>query len=265
MSETTTPTTEEETGTDNGENNWENDTGTGNGTSRVPRQGNGRSYNPNPRKLGKNTFKGETGKMNGHVFQLHSERKNKSQFGDTVKALRVYSSETFKNDIESLTILFTDLSEPVLEEPEDPVSVETTVEGKKVKTVSKFEEMKYSEKVKQWIRDEKSLKGSIRSLYNIVWGQCSKLMQNKITVSKHFKDMEANGDVTSLLKEIRQISLEIETNTSVYDAMDEAKQMYYTYRQEANETNAKHYKNFKIMVEAIEHLGGGDVCRRVPN
>ena len=80
--------------------------------------------------------------MNGHVFQLHSERKNKSQFSDTVKALRVYSSETFKNDIESLTILFTNLLGPVLSELEDPISVDTTVDGKTVKTISKFEDMK---------------------------------------------------------------------------------------------------------------------------
>ena len=195
--------------------------------------------------------------MNGNVFQLHAERKSKSQFGDTVKALRVYSSEVFKNDIESLTILFTDLSEPILVEPEEPKTVGVMGEDGKIKqTISKFEEMKYAEKVKQWIRDEKSLKSSVRSLYNIIWGQCSKLMQNKIMVSKEFAKMEKNGDATSLLKEIRRISLEIETNTSVYDAMDEAKALYYTYKQEENETNATHYKNFKSVVKAIEHLGG---------
>ena len=83
---TTNPTTEEETGIGNGNSNRDNNTNTGNGTGRIPRQGNGRLYNPNPQKLGNNTFKGKTAKMNGHVFQLHSKRKNKSQFGDTVKA-----------------------------------------------------------------------------------------------------------------------------------------------------------------------------------
>ena len=42
-------------------------------------------------------------------------------------------------------------------------------------------------------------------------------MQNKIMVSKEFNKMETSGDATSLLKEIRRISLEIETDTSVYD------------------------------------------------
>ena len=48
-------------------------------------------------------------KMNGNVFQINSERKNKSQFTETIEALNVYSSTEYKNDIESLTVLFTDL------------------------------------------------------------------------------------------------------------------------------------------------------------
>ena len=59
-----------------------------------------------------------------------------------------------------------------------------------------------------------------------------------------------------LLKEIRMISLQIETNTSVYDALDEANALHYSYMQEANESNAKHLRNFKSVVSAVEHLGG---------
>ena len=33
------------------------------------------------------SFKGETTKINGHVFQTHAERRDKSQFEDTMEAL----------------------------------------------------------------------------------------------------------------------------------------------------------------------------------
>ena len=88
--------------------------------------------------------------------------------------------------------------------------------------------MKYAENVKQWIHDDKSLRASIRSLYYIVKGQCSKLMKNKLSLSKDYTRFEEEGDVAALLKEIRTISMEIETNTPVYDAMDEATSLYYT-------------------------------------
>ena len=41
-------------------------------------------------------FKGETAKMNGHVFQTHTERRDKSQFEDTMEALRIYTSSVYK-------------------------------------------------------------------------------------------------------------------------------------------------------------------------
>lgn len=55
-------------------------------------------------------------------------------------------------------------------------------------------------------------------------------------------DINNDGDVTELLKEIRRISLRIKTNTSVYDAPDKANTNVYTYKQEENESNAKHLK-----------------------
>ena len=78
----------------------------------------------------------------------------------------------------------------------------------------------------------------------------------KINNDKNFTTIETKGDVTVLLKEIRSIVLQIETNTSLYDALDEANALYYSYKQEDGESNAKHLRNFKSIVLAVEHLGG---------
>ena len=74
----------------------------------------------NREKLDVKKFKGETNKMNRHVFQLHAERSNKSQFDASMEALRIYSSTVYKNDIESLSKLFTELKEPTVDEPPGP-------------------------------------------------------------------------------------------------------------------------------------------------
>ena len=155
-----------------------------------------------------------------------------------------------------MTTLFTKLQVPSVSRPEELVETTSTVDGKEVKVVSRFEEMKYSKNVKQWICDDKSLSATTRSLYYIVIGQCSKLMRNKITLSKDYERFEKDCDVAALLKEVQRISLQMDTNTSVYDALDNAKMVYYTYKQDVNESNAKHLRNFKSIVAAIEHQGG---------
>ena len=52
----------------------------------------------------------------------------------------------------------------------------------------------------------------------------------------------------------------MESNTFIYDAIDEAKARYYDYSQGDDESNEKHLKNFKDIVEVIDHPGG-DVLR----
>ena len=64
--------------------------------------------------------RGETANMNGHVFQLHSERKNKAQFADTMEALRIYSSLVYKDDIELLIVIFTEPGKPEVKKPPGP-------------------------------------------------------------------------------------------------------------------------------------------------
>ena len=113
--------------------------------------------------------------------------------------VKVYCSKAYKNDIEALTRLFTKLETTKVKQPEDPIMTKTTDEdGKVTEKMSKFQEMRYNEVVKQWIRDDRSLAATIRSLYNIVWGQCSKQVKSKVKMSKKFKEIEEEGDVTAL-------------------------------------------------------------------
>ena len=42
---------------------------------------------------------------------------------ETLEALRIYSSTAYKDDIESLTVLFTKLEQPVVKEIEEPAKV----------------------------------------------------------------------------------------------------------------------------------------------
>lgn len=96
--------------------------------------------------------------------------------------------------------------------------------------MSKFQETVYNKKVKEWNKDSKILRATAQSLYIIVWGGSSKLMQHKLMVVKPFETTEDSGDVTNLLKEIRRLSLRIEMSTSVYNTLDKAKDIYYIYR-----------------------------------
>ena len=90
----------------------------------------------------------------------------------------------------------------------------------------------------------------------MIWEKCSKHTKNKSTPQKNLSEIEVTGNATNMLKEIRCISLKIETKSSVYDELDEATHVYYTYSQTDDENKAKHLRTFKNIVKAIEYISG---------
>ena len=122
--------------------------------------------------------------------------------------MKIYSSITHKQDIDSLNVLFINLIEPTVVTPTEPIEQEITnaIGTTIVLPLSKFQYTVYSEEIKLWIKDTIRLKASLTALYNVVWGQCKKLMQNKLIAVEHFSDIQLKCDVTKLLKSIKGIS-----------------------------------------------------------
>lgn len=75
-------------------------------------------------------FKGMTAEMNGHVFQTYSEAENKNQFKNTCEALSRYVSKKLKYPGD-MSMLFTSLKEPAIEEPKKLTDEERKDEFKK--------------------------------------------------------------------------------------------------------------------------------------
>ena len=168
------------------ENRESNTHGRG-GASRGQNGGRGRGRGRNTRnrwannKKTKSKFYGDTRDMQGHVFQTRSEQTNNSQFQDTVDQIKIYSSSNFKKEIKHLRRLFDKLELPVIPEPKPPKENIKSEEGVDVKdTTYKFKEAVYHEEIKQWIKDKRNMDETITSIYNIIWGQCSKLLRNKL-------------------------------------------------------------------------------------
>ena len=87
----------------------------------------------------------------------------------------------------------------------------------------------YDAELNQYVKDVKSLKVTIVTLYNITWDQCSALMQNRLESLDDYDDMRKDHDIATLLKSIRMISNELQVSANVYDALDEAKRRFFTY------------------------------------
>ena len=223
----------------------------------------------------KTTFTGDTPEMLGHVFQVHSEQRNRGQFQDTLDQLKIYASTNYKKEVKHMQKLFTELQTPQINKPKPPkvtkkrtTRVGVTTRGQRQSTDTtttpveddgsddNIEAAIYAEEVKTYVKEKRNLEAALASLFNITWGQCSRLMKHRITASEDYDQKEEDCDVAWLLREIRQVSNEMGTNVSVYYAQHEAIKRFYAYYQGEEDSIATHLKNFKTLIAVVEHYGG---------
>ena len=210
----------------------------------------------------KERFEGSTKEMNGHVFQMLSEQKEKNQFNDALDELETFASTKCVKQIDYLTPLFAELTLPTVPKPVllAAKKIKVKLEDGSVKEIDDaepFEVESFRCKVKSYSKETLTLKATLRSLFIVVLGQCSKMMKTKLQGHSNYKRVEKDGDVAELLKMIRAISREMNANESIYDALDEAKRKYYLYRQAPEDDSEQHSRAFKENVDVVEHLGGG--------
>ena len=144
----------------------------------------------------------------------------------------------YKTEIGFLNSLFNKVEEPDVPESELKFKIETDIDmaGKVTtrKLLTPFQSAMCHHRMITLIKSTDALDSTLRSLYNIIWGKCSKLMQNKLR-SRLFKEKDLNGDATWLLNEILSVSNQLEANVSLYDSVDDAKRSYYLYKQAPEE------------------------------
>ena len=190
------------------------------------------------------SFKGTTEGMNGQVFQTAIKQSKQGQFQCTLKELQVYSSVTFKREIDLLEVLFEDLETPTPTKPVKPTSTD------------EVDVDLYKEEVKMYAQEKKNIQSTLRSIFNVVWGQCSTIMKSKLESKTNFKTSKQNKDVVELLKQIKAIMHQFESHTSIYEALDKAKRNFYLYYQSPLTSNVQHVKNLQDMVDIIKYHGG---------
>lgn len=116
-------------------------------------------------------FKGNVTGMNSHVFQLHSERRKKGQFQETMDALKTLASTEFKQEIRYLEPLFRELTNPKVPLPIKPKPEAFPDPKDSTKTIMAVNPVKvdiYKEEIKAYVTKDERLKQAKSALLNIV-------------------------------------------------------------------------------------------------
>jgi hypothetical protein len=185
--------------------------------------------------------------MKGNVFQCHVENTDKQQFLKSVGILGEHINKTFTypQDIASVCKSF------------------EIVELVQLKNLSKKEyeedmvlkKMIWETSMKTYMKRKDLLESNSRSIYTIVWGQCSPMVQSKVESFDEFEAKSGDCDCVWLLKEIQGITHRFEGTRNVFISLDDAWSSYYSYRQGNKQTLHDYLKEYQGLVQVLEHYG----------
>jgi hypothetical protein len=184
-------------------------------------------------------FEGRCDDLKGHVYD-YGDGKTADQFVLTTKEIKNYVGRTFKHAGDIVEAIET-LTVPTKTEPADPVDPNDRIAVKKW-------ERQFDEYHKWSILTRENLK----SLKELVWGQCSQNMQQKIESLPNYGSI---NDGIALLIAIQNTSYNYHSQTYIFETVNEALYRLMTLRQN-HLTPSQYYDQFTNCLAVYTHVGG---------
>jgi len=192
----------------------------------------------------KSSFRGETPGLNGNVFQTLDESSDPTQFKRTIEALERFSNKVYQVDLR--TLFDDDITQPIVFRPVR-------------KTGEEADELyadEYREEVKEYVKEKKTMSKALRSLFSVIWGQCSVSVTTRLLALEDLQDWKEEGRVDELLKSIRQAMMSHQHKRCAYITLFRELRNFYSYRQRESQTLHKYLEVFQVQVENIKRYGG---------
>jgi hypothetical protein len=102
-----------------------------------------------------------------------------------------------------------------------------------------------------------NLEEGMKKLFNIVYGQCSDIMIQKLTAMNRFEeDILLKSDVLGLLQAIRQIAYNFELQQFKLHTIHDAIKQFYVYQQGRHMTTQVYLDTFNNNVDVVSYCGG---------
>ena len=193
-------------------------------------------------------FVGETPALAGHGFHTTAEKPKRTEWTTTLTAIQTYCAITYKSQYKYLRKkLFEEFQEPEV----TPVPARPDDENDAIAV------KEYLEDYKVYKSDVRALNDTMESLFDVVLGQCSSLMKTTLKSMQGYQEMRDESQVWALLRAIKGVTHQFQSNICPYEALDEAKRQYYTFNHNNDNMPPETYvKTMKTMVETIQYYGG---------
>jgi hypothetical protein len=100
------------------------------------------------------------------------------------------------------------------------------------------------------------LNENMKTLYSLVWGQCTDIMRQKIEANDAFGNISATGDGLGLLTALKGVAYQFQGQKYLSHALHESMKRYYNCTQGKFVTTQAYLENFQNVIDVVVHSGG---------
>lgn len=191
-------------------------------------------------------FEGRVPELMGHIYDCSF--KQTDAYTRTTKEIAEYAGRTYKfgNDVR-LAIEY--LEAPQMDIPED-INEDTA---------TKSETRIWEKRIDEYVKREEAYKQNLKTLYAVIWGQCTEALRAKLQAKDTHKAIAMAGNAIELLKNIKDTAFSFQGQKQDEHALQDAKRRYYSMFQDRNMSCQVYLERFRNHVQVIEHCGGAVV------
>ena len=188
-------------------------------------------------------FEGKCEDLKGAIYDC-SDARQADVFVKTTKEIATYAGRTMKFGGD-MRIAIETLEPPVFAIPDDPPA------GANMAVIELWKDS-----VKQLGKRISYLDENTKTLYALVWGQCTDILQQKLESTEGFTSVWEEGQGISLLKMIKNITYSFQSQKYPGQSLFDAKKRFYNQVQGRTITVKEYFIQFQNLVNVIKHSGG---------
>jgi hypothetical protein len=187
-------------------------------------------------------FEGKCDDLKGQIYDC-SDSRQADVYVKTTKEMAEHVGRTFKYGMDA-RLSIESLKLHALAIPSDPSTTATATE-KRI----------WEKEVDEYVKRRVHLDENMKTVYSLAWGQCTDILRAKLEALTIYNQLSADGDGIGLLKAIKTIAYNFESQKYLVHALHEAKRRFYNTIQRGV-TVQVYFEQFNNNVEVVEHCGG---------
>ena len=109
--------------------------------------------------------------------------------------------------------------------------------------------------VEEYVKKWNTVQENLKTAFSLVYGQCSEELRAKLESRPDHAEVEATSDSLRLLRNIRTVMFQFQSQRYAPLALHEAKRRFYVFTQEKAMTCQQYYETFRNNADVIEYCG----------